>query len=99
MQEELATSEQGKKNNPAWQTLLKSVLETEEIEIDCQECYELLDSYAELLLTSAEPAQIMPAVEQHLKQCNCCLHELEALMIMLQEAAAKDKDALSATGK
>lgn len=74
-----------------WQALLKSALETEEIEIDCQECYDLLDSYAELLLTDDDPNQIMPAVKQHLKQCNCCIDELEALMIILQEVAAQDK--------
>jgi hypothetical protein len=73
-----------------WQTLLKSVLETEEIEIDCQDCYELLDSYAELLLAGNDPVDLMPAVKQHLKQCNCCHHELEALIIMLQEVAGQD---------
>jgi hypothetical protein len=78
-----------------WQTLLKSVLETEEIEIGCQECYELLDSYAELLLSGNDPVEFMPTVKQHLKQCSCCFHELEALMIMLQEAAAQDKSSPS----
>jgi hypothetical protein len=78
-------------SEPMWQALLKSALETEEIEIDCQECYDLLDSYAELLLTDDDPNQIMPAVKQHLMQCNCCIDELEALMIILQEVTAQDK--------
>ncbi len=73
-----------------WQALLQSALETEEIEIDCEGCYEVLDMYAELLVDSGIPADVMPLVEQHLKQCRCCAGELEALMIMLDKAVAED---------
>jgi hypothetical protein len=72
-----------------WQTLLKSVLETEEFEITCEECFNLLDLYADLLLEGADPAKLMPTVKQHLKQCNCCEGELEALMVMIQDAVVK----------
>lgn len=68
-----------------WQMLLKSVLETEEVEIDCEECHEVLDMYAELLVAKGNPADVMPTVEQHLRQCRCCAGELEALMIMLNQ--------------
>jgi hypothetical protein len=77
-------------SNSVWQTLVKSVLETEDIEIDCEECYELLDMYAEILLEGAEAEAIMPAVKQHLTQCNCCVHELEALLVIIREAAEQD---------
>ncbi|RME99311.1 MAG: hypothetical protein D6768_15275 [Chloroflexi bacterium] len=69
-----------------WQMLLKSAFETEEVEIGCEDCHEALDMYAELLLEKADPAAAMPAVEQHLKQCQCCAGELEALLIMINEA-------------
>ena len=67
--------------------LLSSALATEEIEITCQECYDVLDDYAEQLLAGLDPETAMPGVTQHLKQCFCCGHEFEALMIMLREAA------------
>ena len=74
-------------SNSLWQTLLKSALETEEYEISCEECFNLLDLYADLILDGTTPSEIMPMVKQHLKQCNCCVNELEAMMIMIQEAA------------
>ena len=74
-------------SNSLWQTLLKSALETEEYEITCEECFDVLDLYADLILDGADPSEIMPLVEQHLHQCNCCARELEAMMVMIQEAA------------
>jgi hypothetical protein len=70
-----------------WKTLLKSALETEEYEISCEECFEVLDLYADLILDGTEPSEIMPLVKQHLKQCNCCTRELEAMVVMIQDAA------------
>jgi hypothetical protein len=84
-------------SNSSWQTLLKSALETEDYEIDCQECYELLDLYAEIILSEGNPDDIMGMVSQHLKQCNCCSYEFEALMIMIQQAAEKEQAAASET--
>ena len=78
-------------NNKVWQKLLKSALETEEIEISCEECFELLDNYADLIVEGTDAEALMPEVKQHLKQCNCCVSELEALMIMLQEIADQGK--------
>ncbi|MCB9099351.1 MAG: hypothetical protein H6632_07410 [Anaerolineales bacterium] len=74
-------------SNTHLQRLLRAALETEEIEISCQDCYDMLDSYAEFLLSGTDPEVTMPGVTQHLKQCFCCEHEFEALMIMLNEAA------------
>jgi hypothetical protein len=70
-----------------WQTLLQSALETEAYEISCIECFDLLDQYAEFIIEGGNPAEIMPTVRQHLDHCNCCTHEFEALMVILQEAA------------
>jgi hypothetical protein len=67
-----------------WQTLLQTILETEPDEIDCVECFEVLDQYVELILTELDPTQLMPLVKQHLKNCPCCSHQFEALLVMLQ---------------
>ena len=69
------------------QNLLKSALETEEYEITCEECFELMDQYADLILEGTDPVQLMPLVAQHLKMCNCCTDEVEAIVLMIQEAA------------
>ena len=71
----------------SWQTLLQSALETEAYEIGCMECFDILDQYAEFIVEGGNPDEIMPTVRQHLDQCNCCTHEFEALMVILQEAA------------
>lgn len=73
-----------------WQALLESALETNEYEISCQECHDVIDMYVDLLLDNANPSDVMPAVEQHLKQCNCCAGELEAILIMLDQAIPKE---------
>lgn len=78
-------------DSPLWRALLKSALETEEYEITCEECFDVLDMYADLVIEGTEPAEIMPHVKQHLKHCHCCESELEALMIMLQEAAQQQE--------
>ena len=79
-------------DSPLWQNFLKSALETEEYEIDCEECFDLLDMYAEQLFDGVDPAELLPAVKQHLKQCNCCDRELEALMVMLKDAAQQQDE-------
>ena len=78
-----------------WQLLLQSALETEEIEISCLECWNLLDQYADLILDGAEPDEIMPAVRQHLKNCPTCTHEFETLMLMIQEAAKSQQSPIA----
>ena len=75
-----------------WQAFLESALETTEYEIACDECYDLLDGYVDMLLENSSAVDIMPAVEQHLKQCNCCAAELEALLIMLDKAVPREEE-------
>ncbi len=69
-----------------WQSLLQTALTTAECEISCLECFDLLDQYADLIIAGADPAEIMPAVRQHLNHCPTCTDEFETLMFMLQAA-------------
>jgi hypothetical protein len=78
-----------------WQLLLQSALETEEIEISCLECWNLLDQYADLILDGAEPDEIMSSVRQHLNNCPTCTHEFETLMLMIQEAAKSQQSPIT----
>ncbi len=68
-----------------WQVLLQSAFETEDYEITCLECFNMLDQYADLLLDGADPDSILPTVRQHLHHCPTCTQEFETLMTMLQE--------------
>ena len=65
---------------------------TEEHEIDCCECMELLDQYVDVLNGGADPAQVLPEIEQHLKLCDCCHTELEALVIAVKIAMETEDD-------
>lgn len=68
---------------PTWQDLLKSALNAEEDEIDCQECYELLDEYADLMLEGAAPCKVMHVVKQHLDNCPDCASVFDCLISIL----------------
>ena len=78
-------------SNSLWLTLLKSALATEDYEISCEECFDVLDLYTDLILEGTDPDEILPLVTQHLKQCNCCTNELEAMMVMIQDAIKNTK--------
>jgi len=39
------------------ETIYKSALETQETEISCQECYDLLDEYTDLIIEGAAPCR------------------------------------------
>ena len=57
--------------------LVRVVAETHETEIGCDECFEHLDSFAELSRVDASAA--MPLVRDHLDKCADCHSKFEAL--------------------
>ena len=59
--------------------LVRVVAETREIEIGCDECFELLDSLAEAELSGVEARSVMPLVRDHLDKCADCHSKFEAL--------------------
>ena len=74
-----------------WQTLLKAALEADGFELSCEECFNLLVLYADVLEEGGNSAETVAKVKQHLKQCGHCSHEVEALMGQMHEFAANDK--------
>ena len=70
-------------SKPVWRSLLKSALETEEYEIDCQECFDLLDEYADMLIEGAAPCKVMTLVKQHLNNCPDCSVLFESLITII----------------
>jgi hypothetical protein len=58
---------------------LKNIYNTEEEEISCSECFDLVSHYVELEFSNGDPAARMPQVLQHLNQCPVCREEYETL--------------------
>jgi hypothetical protein len=65
------------------QRLVRQVLQTRPMEIDCDECLEQLDRFVEMSLAGRNAAQALPLVQQHLEQCDCCQEEFRALLSVL----------------
>jgi len=66
----------------------RMLAETREIELICDDIYQIVDQYAELLARGEDVRQLMPLVAYHLEMCKDCHEELEALMRILQASPA-----------
>lgn len=58
---------------------LQKIYETQEEEILCTECFDLISRFVELEIAGQDAAGKMPQVKQHLNQCQACRDEYEAL--------------------
>ena len=64
--------------------LVRVIAETHETEIDCDECFEQLDRFAETELSGLEASAAMPLVSDHLDKCADCRSKFEALLRALR---------------
>lgn len=64
--------------------ILHSFMSAQEDEADCNECYEHLDKFVEMVDAGEDAATIMPRIESHLKTCHCCHEEYRALLAILR---------------
>jgi hypothetical protein len=62
---------------------------TEEGDYTCEEAFELLDEYAELVSSGEDVAQVMPLIKRHLDLCRDCREEYEALLRVLESKVAE----------
>jgi hypothetical protein len=60
--------------------ILAKVVNTRPDEISCDDCFEQLDEFAEQVLSGKPVGEAMPLVQDHLKRCNDCREEFEALL-------------------
>lgn len=58
---------------------LKNVYNTQDEEISCSECFDLVSHFVEVELSGADAAAQMPSVKQHLDQCPACHAEYATL--------------------
>lgn len=66
--------------------VLRSILKTREQELDCDECFELMDRFVEIELAGKTADEALPLVRDHLDRCGACKEEYEALITVLQSA-------------
>ena len=61
--------------------LVREIVTTRTGEMDCPECYEHMDHFADLILNGVDAARVMPRLQAHLEQCVHCREEFEALLV------------------
>ncbi len=66
------------KNN-RFERWLQNVYNTQEEEISCSECFDLVSPFVEMELSGKDAVAKMPKVKQHLDQCPACRAEYETL--------------------
>ena len=58
---------------------LQNIYQTEEQEISCSECFDLVSHFVEVELSGEDAPGKMPKLRQHLDQCSACHEEYETL--------------------
>ena len=69
--------------------ILRMLENTEEVELSCDEVFDLLDEYAEMVQRGEDVSRLMPLVVLHLQRCKDCLEEFEALQRILAAAPSE----------
>ena len=58
---------------------LQDIYHTQDEEISCSECLDLVSGFVDIELSGEDPAAKMPQLKQHLTQCVACQAEYETL--------------------
>jgi hypothetical protein len=64
---------------PDFDRLLRQIWGTENEEISCTECFDLVPQYVDLEIAGQAPATALPRLTQHLNQCGVCREEYQTL--------------------
>jgi hypothetical protein len=66
-------------NRSRFENWLRNIFETQNEEISCTECFDLVSQFVELEVSGQDAVIKMPQLKQHLDQCRACRDEYEAL--------------------
>jgi Zn finger protein HypA/HybF involved in hydrogenase expression len=66
-------------NRDRFESWLRNIFETQDEEISCTECFDLVSRFVELEVSGQDAAAKMPQLKQHLDQCPACRSEYETL--------------------
>ena len=64
---------------PALRRLVRDIADTDDEEISCDECFDLVSEYVDLEVAGAVGDRVLPRFQQHLRQCGVCREEYEIL--------------------
>lgn len=73
---------------------VKRILETEDEEISCSECFDLVSHYVDMELAGASAGPVFHRVSQHLNHCRACREEYEILRELAQHESSGEDDLL-----
>ena len=77
----------GSSDAEAAKMMVRGIVSTRSDEIGCDECFDQVDRYAEMILDGRDAASALPLVRDHLNRCNDCREEFEALVTALRSLA------------
>jgi aspartyl/asparaginyl-tRNA synthetase len=66
-------------DQPASRRLLRDIAATDDEEISCTECFDLVPGYVDLEIAGTGGERTLPRLQQHLRQCGVCREEYEIL--------------------
>ena len=66
-------------NRERFDAWLRNIYETQDVEISCTECFDLVSQFVELEISGRDVAAELQQVKQHLRQCRACREEYETL--------------------
>ncbi|MEK6753137.1 MAG: hypothetical protein AABZ00_12835 [Chloroflexota bacterium] len=69
--------------DPLLPPLIRSLADTKERELTCDEVHALLDQFAEAVRRGEDAARLMPLIQAHLDMCPDCREEYETLLHMM----------------
>ncbi len=72
--------------------LMRTIFSAEEEDITCDECYEHIDQYVDMLRAGEDAATVLPKVKTHLAQCQCCETEFQAFIAILEAETGSEQD-------
>jgi hypothetical protein len=61
---------------------------TQEVEYSCDDVFEVIDQFVELVIKGENAATLMPYVQRHIEMCGDCFEEYEVLISILREKPA-----------
>ena len=75
---------------PDFDRFLRRVWATEDEEISCTECFDLMPQYVDLEVAGEAADKKVPRLRQHLDQCAACREEYETLRDLVRLEAEGD---------
>jgi predicted anti-sigma-YlaC factor YlaD len=71
-------------NSDRFERWLQTLAQTQDEEISCTECFELVSVFVDLELAGEAPQVKLPQLQQHLTHCPACRAEYEILRDLRQ---------------